>query len=230
MLIILATFLSMTQVSVTNYDIEEVVKAYIINHLSGDSEEIEIVFRNVPTRLHFEGERFELAVNPDRGVSLRGNLSLPVDIVVDGKTTQRVIVSVRVRTFGEVLTTTRTIPRGTLYDPHDYIVQRVETTRLPDDVVTAPMQLMGKRTNRVIREGVLLRASYFEDIPVIKTGQVVTVRVQMGNVIVTTPAIARDDGGIGDIISVQIKGRHDRLRARIVDETIVEIITEHLTR
>lgn len=223
-------FQSSPEAVVTKSDIEEVITEYISAQISDPEERFEIEFRSIPSSIPVDAREFDLEINPDRGIAFRGNISLPVDIVADGKTERRIVVSMRIRRYADVYMTANTLTRHKPVNESDFVRIRVETTALPDDIITSSDELQTKRANRIVQEGVIIRSSMLEEIPIIPVGTKVIVEVRAGPVVVTTSGISREEGRKGDIISVQRDGTHDRLRARVIDSTRVELVSEREMR
>jgi flagellar basal body P-ring formation protein FlgA len=153
----------------------------------------------------------------------RGSFSVPVEIESDGTVMRHIVVSVRVRTFGFVLLAARQLGRNTVLRIDDVIAQRVETTTLPDDALSTPGDCEGRRTTKLVNAGSVLRFSSLEQIPVIRRGERLMLTLRTGNVVLRTEAVARDDGAIGSLISVQKLNSRERLRVRVVGPGTAEI-------
>lgn len=223
-------FHTSSEVVVTKSDIEEVITEYVSAQVNDPEERFEIEFRSIPSSIEIDAREFDLEINPDRGIAFRGNISLPVDIVADGKLERRIVVSMRIRRYADVYMTANTLTRHNTVDESDFVRIRVETTALPDDIITSTGELHNMRTNRIVQEGVIIRSSMLEEVPVIPIGSRVIVEVRSGPVVVTTAGVSREEGRIGDIISVQRDGTYDRLRARVIDSTRVELVSEREMR
>lgn len=79
----------------------------------------------------------------------------------------------------------------------------------------------------MIRQGAILTESMFENIPVVNQGDLVTLLVRTNSVLIKTRAVAREDGGSGDVVLVQKEGSRDRLKARVLDRFTVELIAQN---
>ncbi len=208
-------------------DVENIVRDYILNNLRGEANDVIIEFRNIPESMLMLNDHCSVSVVQDRGLKLRGNVSLPVELNCDDDMSRRHIVSTRVRTFDTVYVVAENMFRNEKIQKENLLPQRIETTALNNDVVTTFDTLIGKRLNRMVTEGTILRKSMLEEMPVIERGDAVTLTVTSGSVTVSTQAVARQDGRVGDIIAVQRNGTHTRFRARVIDDNTVELISEY---
>jgi flagella basal body P-ring formation protein FlgA len=100
---------------------------------------------------------------------------------------------------------------------------RIETFQTIDEVV-------GLETTRAITAGQPFDAKLLRPRLMVHRGDVVTVYARTAGVEVRTFARARDDGSLGDFVSLQrlTKGRQE-LRARVTGEREVDVLAQSTT-
>jgi flagella basal body P-ring formation protein FlgA len=133
-------------------------------------------------------------------------------------------VTVAVRRFDTVLVATRRLELHEAPGAEDIREERRETTLLGRGVLSERPWLQGKRTRRTVGEGSVLFESMFEPEPAVLHGQQLTLRVRAGSVTLSLPVVARQDGRVGEIISVQKVGSSERVMATVAGERMVEIV------
>ena len=101
--------------------------------------------------------------------------------------------------------------------------KRIETTDLPSDYCSNLEILNGNRLRRLVNEGTVLRESMLEPLPVIQRGKHITLKLITGHVVLTTDAVALEDGPRGGIIAISKLNSKDRFQAKVVDEGTVEV-------
>lgn len=208
-------------------EIKSVVREYVLSHLDSSLRKDAVVeFRSLPEPIRLSHSEYTLRVGSESTPRLRGNVSLPVEIVSEGKIQRRAMVSIRVTTFGNALAAKHQLERHTKVSDSDFEVQRMELSSVPDDVVANASQLTGKRTRKVISSGSTLRESALEIAPSVLQDEVVTLIVKTKRVILSTNAIAKEDGLLGSVIKVQKINSHERIEAKVVGEHTVEITME----
>lgn len=212
--------------SVEEDEIKSVVQQYVQSRLGSSSQEVRVEFRSIPNRILNIPKDARLHVVTESVPDLQGNVILPVEVVHADRVVHTFLVSLRVRTFGQVLVAAETMGKHQQGSAIPVVIEQRETTTLPPDVLTSPEQLQGKRTRQFIRRGAVLRQSMFESQPLIRQGSVVTLVVKTGAVLVRTAAIVREDGLAGDRIRVQKLGSHEVFSARVVDAETVELTNE----
>lgn len=82
---------------------------------------------------------------------------------------------------------------------------------------------VGLRTTRLVAEGAPLTELNVEAVPLIERGDAVTLLVQAGSVTVTAPGIARQSGGLGEMIEVENTLSKQRVVGEVVDAHTVEV-------
>ncbi len=197
------------------------VRAAIIGHVAAAGEEAvigEIRFPRAAT-----SERADSCfIEPLPAARWGGRLVVMVDLVMSGGGIRRIPVSCAVRTFGVVCVAVHRLDRHVGLTAEDVALQRVETTHLPDDALRTLGTLAGNRTQRIIREGAVLCAGMLEAEPAIHAGDPVTLLTRANGVHVSIAAVAREDGRVGGIVTVQQTGGHLRFRGKVLDARTVE--------
>ena len=128
---------------------------------------------------------------------MRGIVCLPVEITSEGKVARQMVVSLKVRLFGQVFVAGRQLERHSNISDEGIGSRYVELTSMPDDVVMHKEQLSGKRTSRIIGAGSILRESSLELIPLVFRDEHVTLIVRAGHVKLSMQGVAKEDGVFG---------------------------------
>jgi flagella basal body P-ring formation protein FlgA len=97
---------------------------------------------------------------------------------------------------------------------------------LPVDVVADPLDIIGQEVTGLVRGGAALSLSAFAPPRVIRRGDLLEVAVGGGGVRVTTGAKAMADGAMGELIEIETLSPKRRLLAKVVDSSLVEILTQ----
>lgn len=158
--------------------------------------------------------------------TLRGPLTVIVEAVSGTGAVSRFPVSCTVRTFGNVLVAVRRFDRHAAFDGEGLAVRRMETTRLPADVLADAAALSGLRAKRILNAGSLICAGMCEPLPAVYQGDEVTLVARSAGVRMTMQAVAKQDGLPGATILVQPAGSHGRLRSRVIDGHTVEVLAD----
>jgi flagella basal body P-ring formation protein FlgA len=212
----------MTGFPVQGERIRNAVEEYVYSATGASRQELIIELRGRLPNLTASKSDYTIRVGTDRVIRLRGHVSIPVEIVANGTTETRTTVTVYIRSFGPVVIATHLLQHQAL-TADDVAVTQMETTTLPEDRISEPTVVAGKRTARLVSGNSVLCRAMVEAIPVIKEGDAVTIVVSMRHAVVKVRGNARQDGCIGDMIAVQRDGSHERFQGKVISEHVVEL-------
>ena len=180
-------------------------------------EKIEIQIQN-----NFSSDE-KITVDYTRNIILgRGVAYIPV-IETKGKKISSSVVSVKVQLFKKLLVANKNFERKEQLLKNGFEEKVIDVTRLNGNPVNKDFAVSDCRTKSFIKKGEILFEEILEKIPLISYGDKVFAEVRNGNVVVTTEAIARQQGSTGDLIEL-VSQNNKIIKARIVDanKVIVE--------
>ena len=122
-----------------------------------------------------------------------------------------------------VVVATRAVSRGAIVRPADVQVQRIKSGSQRDDAFRTLDDVVGKEAVRGIAVGQVLDPQYVRKPLMVRKGEVVTLVARAEGLQVRTTARAREDGGQGDLINVELLRDRKSLLARVAREQVVEI-------
>ncbi|MCC6397005.1 MAG: flagellar basal body P-ring formation protein FlgA [Bacteroidetes bacterium] len=207
-------------------EFKDAVRAYMAGKGTEEGEERELTFRSVPESLRVECASYALHVEPGGSARTRGATTFVIAVECRGKAVQRCMVTALIRTYADVVVANRMIPWRATPAPDDLRIVRMETTFFDRPIVQDPLSLSDKRARRIIAQGSILYQDLFEPVPLVMAGDRVNVRVKAGSVTLTAEGVAREDGHRGDLIDVSVRGRGERLKARVYDGRTVAVPVE----
>jgi flagella basal body P-ring formation protein FlgA len=191
---------------------------------AGDEDEVRLEALQVPRSIALRGSRSRLLAPQGDASTIAGSVRLALVEDIGGIQHHVAWITLAVRRFATVLVAARNLCLHEVLSGEDILQERRETTLLGRGVLGDPSALEGKRTQRVIAEGSILFDTMFEPEPVVVHGQQLRLRVLAGAVVLTLPVVAREDGCLGETISVQKVGSSERLMATVAGERTVEIV------
>jgi len=152
-----------------------------------------------------------------------GNSSLALIVRVDDRVVRNLTVQVEVEALSEMVIATRTLERGEVVGENDVAIARRDLAHLQGRFSRDLKEVIGMRVKSAIRANSPLRGDYLERLPIIKSGQLVTIVVENEVVRITASGRAKGSGALGDTISVQNLSSQKELAARVVDATTVRV-------
>lgn len=139
----------------------------------------------------------------------------------------RVIGNINVRADVEVLAdmvfTVRQINMGTVFTASDLVIRKSDVGIMQGRYVSNINEVTGKKARMTLRANVALRNDQFEKIPLIKSGQMVTIVAENERIRITVTGKAKSAGAEGDTIIVQNLSSLKEMPARIVNSDVVQI-------
>jgi flagella basal body P-ring formation protein FlgA len=191
--------------------------------LTGRDYEFELV--ELPRELSVPkgrtGATLEVAI--ELAPSASGALAVPVRVLVDGQPFRTVQTSWSVRLYETAPVLARAVRAGEALDASMLAPQRIERRNHGIGAPLAPSALFGGVAARDIAAG---SAVYPVDVHrpvVIRSGDLVTLRVNKGSISAQTRAIARAAAAVGEVITVTADTGRD-VSALVVAAGVVELV------
>ena len=207
--------------------IENYVKKTVPSYIDATTE-----FKDLKQNYSVPFEECYLTVSSVNSVAMKGLVTFLVKVHPRSESMSRqggkngndetIPVTVKIRTFQNVLLAT------SMLKPHDEVksdevnVVKTESTDLSNPVVDLS-QLKNKWTSRWIQSGKALTFDMFDDVPVVKRGDNVTIIFKTKNIVVREEGSALQDGKINDIIGVTNEYR-DNLRGKVTGKSEVVLV------
>ena len=149
-------------------------------------------------------QRFQFRVQ-----TLEGPTTFPVDTQV----TQPPMVLVAVTSLS----------RGTVIGPADVEMRAATSLEQTDDALESLEEAIGKETKQAIPQGKLLGWKMVRSPLLVRRGELVTVHVRTSGIRIRTTARARDEGALGDLVTVESALDRKTYFARVAGAQEVEV-------
>jgi flagella basal body P-ring formation protein FlgA len=151
----------------------------------------------------------------------RGALALIVR--VDDRVIRNIPINVEVEAFSDMVVAARALERGMVVEKGDVILQKRDMANVPSRVCRILDEVIGKRVRVGMRGNATVRSDYLERLPVIKSGQMVTIVAENDKFRVTATGKAKGNGAEGDIVQVQNLNAQKDIPAVVVDANTVRV-------
>jgi flagella basal body P-ring formation protein FlgA len=132
-----------------------------------------------------------------------------------GAKAQRFTVQASVTLPLSVVVTTHSLPRGAVIGPADVQMQPGPPGESGGDCFHAVEEVLGSETTQSIGEGEVLQKRVTRAPLLVHRGEVVTVYARTGGIFVRTTARVREDGSLGDLVSVESLADRKAFLARV---------------
>ncbi len=204
--------------------VKNAISAYI-KQATPESIETSIRFKDMKASYPVGYNEVKLSVTSANSVAMKGLVTFLVKARAAHKEsgfTQLIPVTVEIRTFQDVLVTTKTIQPRAEIGPDDVSAMRTETTNMLNPV-SSLSQLKGKCTSRWIQSGKALTFDMFQLVPLVKYGDNVTIVVRSKNIVVSDQGSALQDGTLNQVIRV-VNEYRDNLRGKVIGKDEVLLV------
>lgn len=132
-----------------------------------------------------------------------GLLVFPVDVFLDGSRVTSVTARASLVVKDRVVVAARDLTRNHVIGPEDVQVVEKSLAGLPPDAPRDAAKIIGLRTTRPIKSGLVFSGSDLEPPPAVNVRQNVWITVVSGGIRVTAQGVALEEGVVGQTIRVQ---------------------------
>ncbi|MEJ5261723.1 MAG: flagellar basal body P-ring formation chaperone FlgA [Ignavibacterium sp.] len=200
--------------SISAQDLNSDVEKYLYQRLSGFDKIEYSILNDLKQNNH--------VIDYNRELKIKGNIAyLPIKISENGKWTNS-ILTLQLKLYKQVPVASREIQRKENLDDNSYTLQSVDVSSLKSRVVELSDLQKSLRAKVIIKQGEILTQDLVEEIPVIHSGSKVVAECIKGSVVVSTEAIARQDGKMNQIIDV-LTSSNELLKAKVISSQKVLI-------
>ncbi len=156
-------------------------------------------------------------------VSLKSRIPVKVEFRDSTEKVVRKITCItRIKSFARVAVAGVNFKRRDPIDINDVVMKNLDITG-KKNFYDSISELEGMQAKRTIKKGTILTANNVEGIPVIRRGDKVIIKVQVGSVVVHTEGTAREDGGLNENIRVYNRMAKKTLHCTVINEQTVHI-------
>ncbi len=151
-------------------------------------------------------------------------LNLAVYLNVDGAEAGRIMVNGRLDIYVRAVVAARRLERGDKLQAGDLSLTRLSLSRVRSGALTDPGQAEGLTCRHRIQAGQPVMAKDLEKPMAVSRGDMVTIVAKTGSLLVTTSGQAKQDGALGDNISVLNLNSKKMVLAEVVGPSKVRVV------
>jgi flagella basal body P-ring formation protein FlgA len=210
--ILLLVILIFVSASAQNFNSE--VGKYLNQKLNG-YDKIEYSIINDLKQNNYE-------IDFSRELKIKGNIAyLPVK-VFDRNKWNNSILTLQLNLYKLVPVASKEIKRKENIDEKSFILQSVDVSSLKTHIVDLSELQKSIRAKTLIKRGEIITQDLIEEVPAIQSGSRVIAECVKGSVVISTEAIARQDGKINEVIDV-LTSSNELLKAKVINSQKVLI-------
>jgi flagella basal body P-ring formation protein FlgA len=210
-------------IKIPKQKIEEMVSGFLLQNIPRENKNMRIKEIRVPEEVVLAKGQVSYKVSVADNQSLRGKCSIAVEFSVNGSDQKKIWAIATIEVLGPVVVTRKPLGRYQPIDEDDIELKTMDLSDLPDDVITDPEAILGKRTTRAIGAQVPLRADTVELPPLVKRGDLVVIIAESSGLKITTRGQVKKKWRLGEQIPVINLDSKKVLYARVIDANTVKV-------
>lgn len=151
-----------------------------------------------------------------------GQQVIVTDVLVDGVVQGRIKLSGDLALFGEVVCTSRTLPRHSIIRAENLKRVRRNLTVLGPDLITDEAQAIGKEVKTTLQAGAILYNNILKEPEMVKRGDIVSILAATDFITITVPGRVQKAGAKGDLVKVKNLMSRREIFAKVVGPGTVQ--------
>jgi len=152
-----------------------------------------------------------------------GSSSLAVIVRQGERVVRNIPGRVEVEALAEMAIALRQLDHGTIITAGDVTLKRLDVSGSQGRYLGKISDVVGKKARSTIRPNTAIKPDQLEKVPLVKSGQLVTIVAENDRIRVTITGKVRNSGGEGDTINVQNMNSLKEFPARVVDANTVMV-------
>lgn len=210
-------------VTVKEAEIRQVIVDFLKNRVDGIDVELNV------RKIHYRGDmvlpkgKISYEVMAPRQWEGWGNGNLALIVRVDDRVEKNLPINVEVEALADMLVTARPLERGDVLTAADVTIQKRDLSGISGRICRTADEVVGKRVRFSLRANVPLKSDAVEKVPLIKSGQRVTIVLENDLMRITAVGQAKEAGAEGDTVLVRNLNSQKYVPATVVDGSTVKV-------
>lgn len=207
-------FVILLSISISAQNFKSEVEDYFNQKLKG-YDKIEFSFLN-------DIKQYNYKIDESRELKIKGSTAyLPVKYS-DRNRLVNSILTIQLKLYKLVPVALKEIKRKEKIESNSFILHSVDVSSLKYSEAAITSDLNSVRAKSLIKEGQIITKDLIEEIPVVQSGSRVLAECVKGSVVISTEAVARQDGRVDDVIDI-LTSSNELLKAKVINSQKVLI-------
>jgi flagella basal body P-ring formation protein FlgA len=206
-----------------NLEIQEAVTAFVATRTSSMGWDVHLRRINIPSSLKLPDGVIDYEIVAPQKWEGWGSITLTVLARQKNRLLRNMLVEVDVEALADTVVAVHEIKNGSTIVADDLALQKRKLEQGSHLGFRSIDEAVGKKARTIIQANQPVRTDQIEIIPLIKSGQMVTIIVEKGVFKLSVTGKARRSGVAGDFIEVQNLTSHKEIKAKVIDESTVQV-------
>jgi flagella basal body P-ring formation protein FlgA len=164
------------------------------------------------------------SIGSNSRVDKLGNLTIFMDILIDGNREDNIRISGEVAVYETILCAGRDLAKGERLLETDVYSARKNIFDLREDVAGTQQEIDKKILKTNLKKDDYIKSSCLQEIPLIHKGERITLVARRNTLLIVTSAISKEDGYADQMIRVENIGSGKIVRGLVKERSTVEVI------
>lgn len=209
--------------TISEAEVRQVVVDYLKSRINGIDVELNVRKINYKGALVLPKGKVSFEVMAPRQWEGWGNGNLALIVRVDDRVEKNIPINVEVEALASMLVTVRPLERGEVITAADVTMQKRDMAGVAGRICCSADEVVGKRVRNSLRANVPLRSDAVEKVPIIKSGQMVTILLENPVMRITATGQAKEAGAEGDTVMVRNLSSKQYVPATVIDGSTVKV-------
>ncbi|MDD2900196.1 MAG: flagellar basal body P-ring formation chaperone FlgA [Desulfuromonadaceae bacterium] len=204
-------------------EVRDAVTAFVMNRSSGMGWEVRLRRITISDALKLPEGAIDYEIIAPQQWEGWGNINIAVIARQKERVVRNIPVRIDVEALADTVVTLRQIDNGSTIQAADITLQKREISYNSRTSAKAVTDVIGKKARISIGANQPVRTDQIEKVPVIKSGQMVTIIAENEVLKISVSGIAHSSGAVGDVVRVQNLTSLKEIPARVVDASTVQV-------
>lgn len=206
-----------------NLEVREAVTAFVATRTAGMGWDVHIRRITISDALKLPEGSIDYEIVAQQQWEGWGNITVMVLARQKDRVIRNIPVRVEVEALTDMVVALRQIEHGAGITSADVVLQKREITYNSHLAARSVDAVIGKKVRITIRANQPVRADQVEKVPLVKSGQIVTIIAENGVIKISVSGKAHSSGAEGDIIRVQNLTSLKEIPAKVIDASTVQV-------
>jgi flagella basal body P-ring formation protein FlgA len=204
-------------------EIREAVTAFVTNRSAGMGWDVHLRRITISDAFKLPEGTIEYEIVAPQQWEGWGNISIAVMARQKDRIVRNIPVRIEVEAMADMVVALHQIEHGELVSTADVVLQKREISQNSHLALRVIDEVIGKKARITLRTNQPVRSDQVERVPLVKSGQMVTIIAENEVIKITDFGKARSSGAEGDTIRVQNLSSLKEISARVISATTVQV-------
>jgi flagellar basal body P-ring formation protein FlgA len=214
---------STKSIEISSKMIEDIVLSFLENNIPWDKNRVNVKLVQVSENLFLPDRPYTYKVIPPIRTRYLGNVPLSVVFEVQGQPSLKAWATVKIGVETDVAVVRKPLNRNQTIEKDDVTVASMDMADLPSNYISAPEEVVGKKTLRTMNPKEVFRTDIVELPPMVKRNDRVSIVAESESLRITAVGEVKESGGKGDRVKVVNLNSNKEIFARVVDPKTVRV-------